>query len=122
MLGNNIKFSIIRSNMAADDKVGGAMVTGTTSYTDIAGRLANSPAQELLLQQGLEINQIWRLQMKSMVTITEQDTVIVTAPASHPMFNQTFRVVYVRFPSFNDPRRFKQISLSRIVTAHSQQF
>lgn len=121
MEGLNLKFTIVRQDVNADDTIGGAQLTGTTYIMNVPGRLANSPTQELLLQQGLEVMQIWRAQFRSMEDVRERDVLVIEKPLSHYFYNEQFRVINVRYPSFLDDRKFKQLSLSRIVRSRTIQ-
>ena len=52
--GLNTQIRIWRMDDIADDDVGGARVSGTVAYDYVKARIEANPAEQLLLQQGLE--------------------------------------------------------------------
>lgn len=100
MVGNNLKFTIIRPTNLTDDEIGGANVTGVTIATDVEGRFEEAKATMVLLQQGVSVTSVYRGQCRP-VDMSENDELIVTFPQYHPFYGKRFEVVSVQTPSTN---------------------
>jgi hypothetical protein len=119
--GLNIKIDVWRMSTAADDEVGGAVVTGTVAYQDLAARLSPRRPSQLMLEQGLETERIFDLIVTGHdVTMRERDEVEVTWPPDHPLYANRFRVVGVQYPSRRSKYGPLQFTLSRIERSRSQ--
>lgn len=121
--GLNIKIRIWEIDNAADNIVGGAVVTGTV-YGDYFARLEEIPAQQLLLQQGLEVDKTFRLLLKpGNLPIKERWEIEVIQPEDHVFYGERFRIRGVNYSSLNtrDPRQYMMLTLSRSVYAHARQ-
>jgi len=121
--GNNIKIRIWRTNYSPDDIVGGAIVTGTV-LGDYPARLQANPEEQLLLQQGLETERTFKINLvPGYLDVRERDEVEVLAPTDHVYYGQRFRVRGVSYSSLNkrDPRNYLMITLTRDVRAHDRQ-
>jgi hypothetical protein len=124
MAGDNVRFRIYRISFPSDDVVGGAQVSGTLIYDQVQGRFQAQPAQQLLLQQGLETERTFTARViPGTLTIYERDEVEVTEPFDHPYYGLKFRVVNSRYSDFNprDPRNYILLDLVRDVRAHGSQ-
>jgi hypothetical protein len=123
LAGNNIKVRIWRTNYSSDDTVGGAIVTGTV-VGDYPARLQANPEEQLLLQQGLETERTFKINLvPGYLDVRERDEVEVIAPTDHVYYGQRFRVRGVSYSSLNkrDPRSYLMLTLTRDVRAHGRQ-
>lgn len=119
--GPTIKFTVWRMNQNDDDYVGGAMLTGTSVYLNLEGRMQASPDDQILLQQGLETVRTFNMNVTGHWTIYERDEIEVTFPPNNPYINKRFRIVSVRYSDFSDPRRYMMLALQRSVKSHREQ-
>jgi len=119
--GNNIKVRIFRINYVNDDIVGGAVVTGTV-IGDYPARLQANPEEQLLLQQGLETERTFKINIvPGYLDIRERDELMVIAPTDHVYYGKWFRVRGVSYSSLNkrDPRNYMMLTVSRSVRSHT---
>lgn len=124
MAGDNMRFAIYRISFPSDDIVGGAQVSGTLVYDQVQGRFQAQPAQQLLLQQGLETEQVFTARViPGTLVIYERDEVEVIEPFDHPYHGLRFRVVGSRYSDFNprDPRNYILLDLVRDERSHGSQ-
>lgn len=122
--GENIRGTIWRILEGQDDYVGGATITGTPIYHDVLLRLEEQPAQQLLLQQGLETVKIFEaIIVPGTLRIKERDELEVTLPFDHIYYGHRFRIMNVRYSSFNtrDPRNYISLTMTRSERAHTRQ-
>ena len=123
--GMNIRVKVWRMNTTSvDDRVGGAIITGTNVYNSVMARIDEVPAQMVLVQQGLETLTIFRMTiMPGTLTIYERDEVEVVQPRDHYFYGDRFRVKGVTIPSHNprDPRNYMTLLLTRSERMHSLQ-
>lgn len=117
MQGMEARFSLIRMTQASDDQVGGSVLTGTVTNTNLRGHLHVSLPDQRLLQQGLETTKtadafVW----PASISIYERDVLEVTGPVNHPELNNRFRVEGVQRPSNHPHRkqRFVKVRMQRI--------
>ena len=123
LAGNNVKVRIFRISYSADNSVGGAVVTGTCIGTYPA-RLQAVPEEQLLLQQGLETERTFKLNLvPGYLDIRERDELEIYEPEDHVYYGERFRIRGVTYSSFNrrDPRNYMQLTLTRDVRAHDRQ-
>lgn len=121
--GLNVKIRIWEIDNAADNIVGGAVVTGTV-YGDYFARLEAIPEQQLLLQQGLETDRLFRLLLKpGNLPIQERWEIEVIQPEDHVYYGERFRVRSITYSTLNvrDPRQYMMLTLSRSVQSHARQ-
>ena len=122
--GLNIKGKVWRFSTPLDDDVGGALVSGTVVYDNLACRLIPQPPSSLLLEQGLEVEGIYLLEIRPpMMDIRERDEFEVTFPHYHPEYGNHFRIVGVQRTSMHpeDSRGFINFRMTRKRFAHAQQ-
>ena len=123
--GFNIELTVWRmSTVIGDDEVGGAMVTGTQLYVGMKGRMEENRPSQIVLEQGLEVDQIWTCVVRPpTVDIRERDEVEVTFPPEHLYLGLHFRVRGVQRASLHprDTRGFLSLTLSRIEESRSVQ-
>ena len=123
LAGNNIRVRIWRTNYSSDDTVGGAVVTGTV-VGDYPARLQANPQEQLLLQQGLETERTFKVNIvPGYLDIRERDELEVIQPTDHVYYGQRFRIRGVSYSSLNkrDPRNYLMLTLTRDVRAHDRQ-
>lgn len=124
MAGMNCRASIWRWSFVTDDRVGGALPTGTYIHQDLAAFLQEEPEEQLLLQQGLEIERIFHARViPGYLDILERDEFEVTAPADHVHYGDRFRIIHARPSVMNrrDPRNYLLLTLVRAEKAHERQ-
>lgn len=120
--GLNVKVKIWRMTPDADDDVGGAQITGTVAYADLAARLTTRRPSQLLLEQGLETDKVFDLAVQGHgLTIYERDEVEVTWPTDHLQYSQRFRILGVQPAGRRQLYGPMQFTLSRIVRSRSRQ-
>jgi len=122
--GLNLWGRVWHINYGADDEVGGAVTTGTVAYEHVHARMDPKAVDYLLLEQGIESEKLWNLQVRppSMV-IYERDEWETTFPINHWTYGQRFRILSVRYPSVHpdDSRGFINLVMSRRQVAHARQ-
>lgn len=121
LAGNNIKIKVWRILYSDDDAVGGAVVTGTC-IGKYPARLQANPEEQLLMQQGLETERTFKINIvPGYLDIRERDEITVIAPTDHVYYNKWFRVRGVSYSSLNkrDPRNYMMLTVSISVRAHS---
>jgi len=122
--GQNLRCTIWRYTDAPDDAIGGSVLTGTAVYTGIDIRIEEQPAQQLLLQQGMETTKIFEGTITpGTVIIRERDEIEITFPIEDVRYGNRYRVINNRPTSFNtrDPRSYVCVTMVRSVRAHKQQ-
>jgi len=124
--GLNVKINVWRMSTGPDDDVGGAMVTGSLAYRDLAARLSPRRPSQAALEQGLEVDRIFDLIVAGYgpahaITIYERDEVEVIWPLDHLDYTHRFRVQGVQYPSRRAKYGPLQFTLSRIERSRSQQ-
>lgn len=122
--GLNLRIDIWRITFSEDDYVGGAVTTGTILYHDIQARIEQAPAQQLLLQQGLEIVKTFTVTLiPGTLDVHERDEIMIVEPSDHIYHNSVFRVVGVHHTDFNprDPRNYLILYATRNEGAHTIQ-
>lgn len=121
--GLNIRIDIWTMTQAADDNVGGAMITGTVSYSDLAARLTMRRPSQIMLEQGLETTKIADLMIQGQnITIRERDEIQIVWPLDHPFIDDRFRIEGVQ-PSGGRRQQHgpKTYTATRIERGRSQQ-
>lgn len=120
--GLNIKVDVWRMTVNQDDVVGGAEVTGTVAYQDIAARLTLRRPSQMLLEQGLETEKIGDLLLQGHdLTVYERDEIQIAWPLTHEFYGDRFRILGVQPSSRRARYGPKQYTVSRIVRSRSQQ-
>lgn len=123
--GLNIKVTIWRMTMDADDVVGGAQVTGSAAYIDLAARITPRRPSTLLLQQGLETEKIYDMVVQghspSAITLYERDEIEITWPLDHLHYADRFRILGVEPTGRRQRYGPLQCTLSRVERSRSQQ-
>jgi hypothetical protein len=100
-----------------DDSIGGAVLTGTTSYPVLQATVQYMKPSLLLLEQGLETKRMARVLVQpGSLLIFERDELEVVGPLGHEDAGSLFRVVSVERTGFspNDSRgRFLTLTCER---------
>lgn len=122
--GFNLKVDVWRLSFPSDDIVGGAVVTGTVVYHNIKGRMTEEKSSPLLLEQGIETERIFNIDIRpASLIVYERDEIEIVFPLTHWHYRQRFRVIGVKHPSMHatDSRDFLTLTLRRRDRAHVQQ-
>jgi hypothetical protein len=123
--GNNVAINIWRIGyISGDDDIGGAIVTGSIVYSHMPARFQAQPAQQLLLQQGLETEELFEVVVQpGTLDIRQRDEVQIVEPFDHQDYNNRFRVINRQYSSLSprDPRNWINLTVTRSVRAHSEQ-
>lgn len=124
--GLHMKVDIIQINYAADDDIGGAVITGTTAYSSLPAVITPRRPSQASLEAGLETDAIYDFtcgatHLRSNVIINERGEILVTWPITHPLYNLRFRVTGVQPPRGRGRYGAIHCTLSRIRSSRSRQ-
>lgn len=121
--GANCQVNIWRISVGDDDYVGGASQTGSIVYYGVPANVQAIPANQLLLQQGLETVRIFKALLPNTWDIRERDELQVVKPKDHVYYNNRFRIISVTYSGNNrrDPRNYMILEMTRSVEAHATQ-
>jgi hypothetical protein len=122
--GLNCRSAIWRWLYLEDDEVGGATPTGTYIYNDVGSFIQEQKAEQLLLQQGLEIQRVfWATIVPAWYIIKEGDEFEVTSPSDHAFIGDRFRIIHRTYSSHNrrDPRGYIMLDMIRSEETHEHQ-
>jgi len=122
--GMNLKVNVWRMSTQDDDVVGGASISGSVIYSNVAARMEAEEPEQVLLQQGYQTLRTFGMTiMPGTLAIKERDEIEITAPYNHQFLNDRFRVVGIRYSSMNpsDRRNYLILNLIRSVEAHANQ-
>ena len=121
----NTKGRIWRFTTPSDDDQGGAVPTGTVLYDPVFSRIRSEKPTLALLEQGLETPEIFTAMLSYIhyspsgtFDVQHNDQYEVTYPPISPYYGEKFVIIGVRPTSFNDVRRYLQVTLRRFETAH----
>lgn len=105
---------------ATNDDQGGAVPTGTVLYTPVFARIASVKPTIALLEQGLETPEIFTAEMSYVnnLDVEHNDQYEVTSPPISPFYQKRFVIIGIRHTSYNDQRRFLQVTMRRLETAN----
>lgn len=125
-VAKNVRVRIWEIDYANDNAVGGAVVTGTVygNSTGYDGKLEAIPEQQILLQQGLETDKLFRLLLwPGNLPLQERWEIEVIQPEDSMYYGNRFRIRGVTYSTLNvrDPRNYLMLTLSRSVYAHARQ-
>lgn len=119
--GLNLLGTLWRMNQAADDPVGGAVITGTPVYSPLPLSIYARRPTQASLEQGLEVEAIFDATVKYCgITIYERDELEVTCPVDHIYYGLRFRVLGVQPPKRRGAGE-QHLTLSRIRQSRRQQ-
>ena len=120
--GLNVRIDVYRIDEDDDDVHGGAVVTGTILYEDVSARLQALKPSDLLLQQGIEVDSLFRLMARcSDRPYREYDEVQIVWPTQHKYYGERFRIIKVQEDSLHpfDRRSFVEFTLSKMKYSRS---
>jgi hypothetical protein len=120
--GLNVRIDVYRITEDVDDEHGGAIVTGTVLYDTVDARLQAIKPSPLLLQQGLEVDSLFRLMAQcSDRPYREYDEIEVTWPKQHKYYGERFRIIKVQEDALHpfDRRSFAEFTLSKMKYSRS---
>lgn len=123
--GLNLKGRIWRFTYPADDDQGGSVPTGTVLYEPVFSRIRSEKPTLALLEQGLETPEIFTSTLSytaysvtGTFDVQHNDQYEVTHPPISSFYGKRFVIIGVRHVSYDDNRRFLQVSLRRLETAN----
>lgn len=123
--GATTRFTIWRiMEMAGDDEVGGAIVSGTPVHTRVRGRMESLRPTQLILEQGLEFVKLWDVVIRpASLNIRERDELEITHPPSHSYFGERFRVLSIERTGMHpkDSRNHLKLNVRHVDFARSLQ-
>lgn len=99
-----------------DDEVGGSVPSGTILREPIFARIEQMKATQVLLEQGLEIPDMFQgflTYTGEPLDLQHNDVVEITYPPTAVYYNKKFRVVGYRHSSHQDIRRFVEVTMKR---------
>lgn len=120
--GLNARVKVWRIVEQDDDDHGGAIVSGTVLYDTTDARLQAIKPSPLLLQQGLEVDSLFRLIVQSSERdYREYDEVEVIWPPKHKYCGNRFRIIKVQEDALHpcDRRSFVEFTLSKMKYSRS---
>jgi hypothetical protein len=119
--GFNIKVRVWDMKNNPDDRVGGAVITGSILYDQLDARLHPDPPNDLLLQQGIEVEYIWNIYLRpATLVLEERDEIEVVHPSNHPEYGKRFRVKGIQRTGYHpdDSRGMCFIKASKVKYGH----
>jgi len=124
--GLNLKGKIWRMiTVGTDDDQGGAVPSGTVLYDPVFSQIRSEKPTLALLEQGLETPEIFTAHLSYVhysptgtFDVQHNDQYEVTGPPISPFVNKKFVIIGVRHTSYNDERRYLQVTLRRLETAN----
>lgn len=123
--GLNLLINVLRIDYQTDDRIGGAVISGSVQYWNVRTRFEYDKPTQLILEQGLESNRlITAVVVPGTLDIRDRDEVEVVAPRDHIDYGKRFRVMGA--PEFSshatrDPRNYMILHLTRSERAHTRQ-
>jgi len=120
--GLNVRIEVWRMVEQNDDDHGGAILSGTVLYDTADARLQAIKPSYLMLQQGLEVESLFRLMVQSSERdYREYDEVEVIWPIQHKYYGDRFRIIKVQEDALHpfDRRSFVEFTLSKIKYSRS---
>jgi hypothetical protein len=123
--GLHMRVDIIQMNNAADDNIGGAVITGTTVYSSLPAVLTPRRPSQAALEAGLETDTIYDFSCKATknrarVVIDERDQILVVFPTTHELFNKRLRVLGVQPPRGRVGYGTLHATCSRIIQSRTE--
>lgn len=120
--GLNLLATVWRMNNAADDDVGGAMITGTPIYTSLPFSIMPQKPSQISLEAGLEVPALYDATCRANgISLLERDEVQVTAPTGHPLYNLRLRIIGVQSSRRRGRHTAQHLTLSRIRRSRRRQ-
>jgi hypothetical protein len=120
--GMNIRIRVWKVTNEPDDRIGGAVLSGTIIHDNVPARFEETKQEMLLLQQGYEVSQIFSCITHAVSPMyKEKDEVEVIFPENHPFYHEFLQVKGIQFTSLHpsDSRSVVMLTLKRKDYAHS---
>jgi hypothetical protein len=124
--GMNLKGKIWRLRQAPDDDQGGSKPTGMVLYDPVFSRIKSEKPTLALLEQGLETPEIFTGQLSYTLysptgtfDVQHNDQYEIYWPPISSFYRKKFVVIGIQHTSFDDSRRYLQVTLRRLETANS---
>lgn len=123
--GLNLKGRIWRLLQSPDDDQGGSVPTGMILYEPVFSRIKSEKPTLALLEQGLETPEIFSAHFSyatysptGTFDVQHNDQYEVTYPPISSFYGKKFVIIGIQHTSFDDPRRYLQVTLRRLETAN----
>jgi hypothetical protein len=123
--GLNLKGRIWRFTNPTDDDQGGSVPTGTVLYEPVFSRIRSEKPTLALLEQGLETPEIFTgilsytsYSPTGAFDVLHNDQYEIIHPPISGYYGKKFVIIGIRPVSYNDDRRFLQVTLRRLETAN----
>lgn len=123
--GLNLKGRIWRFTNPQNDDQGGAVPTGTVLFDPVFSRIRSEKPTLALLEQGLETPEIFTgilsytaYSPTGTFDVQHNDQYEVVHPPISSFYQKRFVIIGVRHVSYDDSRRFLQVTLRRLETAN----
>jgi len=124
--GLNLKGKVWRFTNSNDDDQGGARPSGMVLYDPVFSRIKSEKPTLALLEQGLETPELFSGHLSYALysptgsfDVQHNDQYEVDWPPISPFYQKKFVIIGVRHASYNDNRRYLQVTLRRMETANS---
>jgi hypothetical protein len=120
--GLDIRIRVWRLTEFSDDEVGGAEISGSILFDDLDARLQALKPSPLLLQQGLEVESLFRLLvLDSSNDYREFDEVEVVWPETHKYCGDRFQIRKIQEDALHpfDRRSFVEMTVSKMKYSRS---
>ena len=122
--GFNVAGRIWAISESVDDASGGAVITGTVVHANVPARIQQQPEEQLLLQQGLEINKSFTALIAPVtLDVDERYEFEVTNPPNYYLYGKRLRIINVRQADFvpGDQRNYIMLTMTRSHKANALQ-
>lgn len=122
--GTNLLININRFSYQPDDAIGGAVLSGTVCYWNVAARLRPDRPTHAFQEQGLQtLKTFTAVVVPGTLEIQERDEIEVVFPRHSLYFGKRFRVIGVEASTMStlDQRNYLVLRLSRDERAHGRQ-
>jgi len=124
--GLNLKGKVWRFTNSNDDDQGGARPSGMVLYDPVFSRIKSEKPTLALLEQGLETPEIFSGHLSYALysptgsfDVQHNDQYEVTWPPVSSFYGKKFVIIGIQHTSFDDSRRYLQVTLRRLETANS---
>ncbi len=124
--GLNLQGKIWRMLQSPDDDQGGSVPSGMVLYNPVFSRIKSEKPTLALLEQGLETPEIFTAHLSYVAysptgtfDVQHNDQYEITYPPISRHYGKKFIVIGIQNTSFDDSRRYLQVTLRRLETANS---
>ena len=123
--GLNLQGKIWRMLQSPDDDQGGSVPSGMVLYNPVFSRIKSEKPTLALLEQGLETPEIFTAHLSYVAysptgtfDVQHNDQYEITYPPISRHYGKKFIVIGIQNTSFDDSRRYLQVTLRRLETAN----